>query len=122
MTAQVKDTNTTPDQMLIIEKHERVVAYLYPILQRTPRQHAVLRDKALKCLFDQADHIMKAGKSGHVSKLYAADANLAMLRFYLRFYEEGIRHLTTKQERHAQALIAEVGKLLGAWINRKKGN
>ena len=108
--------------MLIIEKHERVMAYLYPIVQRTPRCHAVLRDKFLHCLFDQADYIMQAGKSGHISKMYMADANLSMLRLYIRFYREGIRHITTKQERHALALIAEVGKLLGAWINRKKGN
>ena len=122
MVDQVKDTNAQPDQMLIIEKHERVMAYLYPIVQRTPRCHAVLRDKVLHCLFDQADYIMQAGKSGHISKMYMADANLSMLRLYIRFYQEGIRHLTTKQERHALALIAEVGKLLGAWINRKKGN
>lgn len=122
MTEQVKDKNATSDQMLMIEKHERVIAYLYPILQRTPRCHGVVRDKALSCLLDQADYIFQAGKSGHISKLYAADANLAMLRFYIRFYREGIKHLTAKQERHALALIAEVGALLGAWIKRKKGN
>jgi len=122
MVDQVKDKQSSSDQMIIIEKHERVIGYLYPIIQRTPRQHAIVRDKMLSCLFDLASFIMQAGKAGHISKLYAADANLAMLRFYLRFYQEGIRHLTTKQERHAQALIAEVGALLGAWINRKKGN
>ena len=119
---QVKDKQASSDQMLIIEKHERVIAYLYPIIQRTPRQHGVLRDKMLACLFDTADYIMQAGKSGHVSKLYAADASIAMLRFYLRFYTEGIRHTTTKQHNHALALIAEVGSLLGAWIKRKKGD
>ena len=122
MVDQVKDKQASSDQMLMIEKHERVIAYLYPIIQRTPRQHGVVRDKMLACLFDQADYIQQAGKSGHVSKLYAADANLAMLRFYIRFYREGIRHLTVKQERHALSLIAEVGALLGAWIQRKKGN
>ena len=118
---QVKDKNASSDQMLMIEKQERVIAYLYPIVQRTPRQHGVLRDKMLVCLFDTADHIMQAGKSGHVSKLYAADASIAMLRFYLRFYTEGIRHLKPRQHSHALALVAEVGNLLGAWIKRKKG-
>jgi hypothetical protein len=122
MTEQVKDKQASSDQMLIIEKHEQVIAYLYPIVQRTPRKHSIVRDKMLACLFDQADHTLQAGKSGHVSKLYAADANLAMLRFYVRFYREGIKHITIKQECHALALIAEVGALLGAWIKRKKGN
>ena len=122
MAEQIKDKQASPDQMLMIEKHERVIAYLYPIVQRTPRKDGVVRDKMLACLFDQADYIMQAGKSGHLSKLYAADANLAMLRFYIRFYREGIRHLTAKQECHALALIAEVGSLLGAWIKNKKGN
>ena len=57
---QVKDKRVSSDQMLMIEKHERVIAYLYPILQRTPRHHGVLRDKMLACLFDTADHIMQA--------------------------------------------------------------
>jgi len=122
MVNQVKDKQAPSDQMLMIEKYERVIAYLYPIIQRTPRQHGVLRDKMLVCLFDQADYIMQAGKSGHVSKLYAADANLGMLRFYIQFYREGIRYITPKQQTHALALIAEVGNLLGAWIKRKKGN
>ena len=118
---QVKDKQASSDQMLIIEKHERAVAYLYPIIQRTPRHHGVLRDKVLACLFDTADHIMQAGKSGHVSKLYAADASIAMLRFYLRFYREGVQHITHKQHNHALSLVAEVGSLLGAWIKRRKG-
>ena len=122
MSNQVKDNQSSSDQMLVIEKHEQVIAYLYPVIQRTPRQHAVVRDKALACLFDQADYVMQAGKSGQVSKLYLADANLAMLRFYIRFYREGLRHLTANQENHAQALIAEVGALIGSWIGRKKGN
>ena len=108
--------------MLIVEKYERVVAYLYPIVQRTPRKHGVLRDQFLKCLFGQADIMMQAGKTGHVSKLYAADANLSLIRFYLRFFKDGIKHITHKQERHAQVLVAEVGSILGAWIKRRKGN
>jgi len=108
--------------MLIVEKYERVIGYLYPIIQRTPRKHGVARDQFLECLFQQVEYFVQAGKSGQVSKLYAADANLAMLRFYVRFFREGIHHITVKQESHAQALIAEVGAILGAWIKRKKGN
>jgi len=117
----VKDKQKCNDQMLIVEKYERVIAYLYPIIQHTPRKHGIARDKLLERLFDQVELFIQAGKSDHISKLYAADANLAMLRFYLRFFREGIHHITSKQEIHAQVLIAEVGAILGAWIKRHKG-
>jgi len=119
-----KDKRIPNVQMQIVEKYERVIFYLYPIVQRTPRKHAVVRDRFLETLFHQVDLFNQAGKSNHVSKLYAADANLAMLRFWLRFYREGIHHITTKQQQHAQALIAEVGKMLGGWISgiKKKGD
>jgi len=122
MVNQVKDKQASSDQMLIIEKHEQVIAYLYPIIQRTPRKHGVVRDKMLACLFDQANLVIQAGKSGHVSKLYAADANLAMLRFYIRFYRANIENFTQHNEEVALVRVAEVGNLLGKWIQRKKGN
>lgn len=118
----VKDKHVSNDQLLIVEKYEHVIAYLYPIIQRTPRKHGIARDKFLTRLFDQTELFIQAGKSNQISRLYAADANLAMLRFYLRFFREGIHHITIKQEGHAQALIAEVGSILGAWIKRNKGN
>jgi len=118
----VKDKQKCSDQLLIVEKYERVIAYLYPIVQRTPRKHGIARDHFLARLFDQVELFIQAGKSNQISRLYAADANLAMLRFYLRFFREGIHHITVKQETHAQVLIAEVGAILGAWIKRNKGN
>ena len=116
-----KDKHTCNDQLLIVEKYERVIAYLYPIIQRTPRKHGVVRDKFLSRMFDQTELFMQAGKSNQISRLYLADANLAMLRFYLRFFRESIHHITINQESHAQALIAEVGAILGAWIKGNKG-
>ena len=118
----VKDKQKCSDQLLIVEKYERVIAYLYPIIQRTPRKHGIARDHFLDRLFEQVELFIQAGKSNQISRLYAADANLAMLRFYLRFFREGIHHITVKQETHAQVLIAEVGAILGAWIKRNKGN
>ena len=118
----VRDKNACSNQMDILEKYERVIAYLYPIIQRTPRKHGIVRDRFLNCMMGQAETFIQAGKSGQISKVYAADAGLAMLRFYLRFYREGIRHVTVKQETHALTLIADVGGMVNAWIKRKKGN
>ncbi len=118
----IKDKQVCNDQLLIVEKYERVIAYLYPIIQRTPRKHGIVRDKFLEKLFDQPELFIQAGKSRQVSKLYMADANLALLRFYLRFFRGGMHHITIKQEAYAQVLIAEVGSILGSWIKRLKGN
>jgi len=117
----VKEVQKSSQQLTIVEKYENVIGYLYPIIQRTPRKHSIARDKFLKRLFDQVELFIQAGKSGQISKLYNADANLATLRFYLRFFRERIHHLTVKQEAHALSLIAEVGSLLGAWIKSNKG-
>lgn len=62
------------DQMLIVEKYEKVISYLYPIAQSLPRAHGVARNMFLECLLGQVET--------------------------------------------AQVLIAEVGRILGAWIVR----
>ena len=79
------------DQMAIVEKYERVIAYLYPIAQSMPRKHGVARQMFLECLLGQPDLIIQAGKSNQVSKIYIADAGLAHLRFWMRFLNTEIR-------------------------------
>ena len=79
------------DQMAIVEKYERVIAYLYPIAQSIPRKHGVARQMFLECLLGQPDLIIQAGKSNQVSKIYIADAGLAHLRFWMRFLNTEIR-------------------------------
>ncbi|MGX7742323.1 diversity-generating retroelement protein Avd [Rhodopseudomonas parapalustris] len=118
----VKDETATYDQMAIVEKYEQVINYCYPIFQNIPRKHGVARDMMLRTLFGQIELFVLAGKSGQVSRLYSADANLGVLRYWLHFAAENSRRLiTTNQHRTAQALVAEVGAMLGAWIKSTKG-
>jgi len=107
------------DQMAIIEKYERVIAYLYPIAQSMPRRHGIARDKFLNCLFSVPDLLYQAGKSNQISKIYAADAGLAHLRFWMRFLFT-IKSMTQHQLQTAQAVLAEVGAMLGGWIKRRR--
>lgn len=116
----VKEATKCYDQMFIVEKYEKVISYLYPIAQNIPRKHGVARDMFLDCLLGQVNLFIVAGKSNQVSRLYAADAGLATLRFWLRFLS-GIQKphaMTPHQVETAQVLIAEVGSILGAWIAR----
>jgi len=109
------------EQMLIVEKYETVIAYLYPIAQNLARQHGVAKAMFITCLLEQVRLFIEAGKSNQISRLYIADAGLAQLRFWLRFlHHKPVRGITIHQVEVAQALIAEVGRLLGAWIGKQK--
>ena len=107
------------DQLAIVEKYERIIAYLYPIAQSMPRKHGIARDLFLQCLLGQPDLFFQAGKSNQISRIYAADAGLAHLRFWMRFLHA--QHcMSHHQLQTAQALAAEVGGMVNAWIKRKK--
>ena len=105
--------------LIIIEKYEVVANYLYPILQNMPRRHSVLRDRVLDVVFAQTELFYVAVKSNSKSKLYEADANLASLRFYLRFLADNKRRLISKkQQQVAEIAISEVGRILNSWIKK----
>lgn len=109
------------EPMAVVEKYESVIAYLYPIAQNLPRKHGVARDMFLGCLLGQVQLFVEAGKTMQISRLYIADAGLSQLRFWLRFLRsDDVKGITPHQVRTAQALLAEVGKILGAWIVKQK--
>ena len=110
---------TCYEQMAIVEKYEQVIAYLYPIAQSIPRKHGVARDMFLRCLLSVPDVLYQAGKSNQIAKIYAADAALAHLRFWLRFLLT-IKSLSPHQLQTAQVMVAEVGKMVGAWIKGRQ--
>jgi len=107
------------EQLAIVEKYERFVDYVYPLLRGVPRADYVLRDHATRAILGQVQLFIEAGKSGQVSRLYAADAGLAHLRFVLRFCAAPCRKFISQQQhRTAAILLAEVGAMLGAWLKR----
>jgi len=112
------DANALPI-LAVVEKYEAFVHYLYPILQRSPRQHSVLRDTVLAALFVPVGGLYRAAKSRQVSWLHAVDAEFATLRSHLRFLVlPTIKIITQHQQITALALLAEPGKMLGAWIRK----
>ena len=116
-----KEVTQCYEQMNIVEKYETVIAYLYPIAQNIPRKHGVAKAMFIECLLEQVKLIVEAGKSGQISRLYVADAGFSQLRFWLRFLvSKQVRSITPHQVETAQVLIAEVGRLLGAWIVKQK--
>lgn len=111
------DNPSSRKGLAIAERYEAAVAYLYPIVQRCPRRHGMLRDALLTLLIDQVGLFYHAAKSKQASRLHAADANLATLRFWLRFAADpSVKIISPGQHRAALKLLAEVGAMLGAWI------
>lgn len=116
-----KEVLQSYEQMKVVDKYETVIAYLYPIAQNIPRRHGVAKAMFTECLLGQVKNIVEAGKSGQISRLYIADAGLSQLRYWLRFLlSKQVRGITPHQVETAQVLIAEVGRLLGAWIAKQK--
>jgi len=114
-------TSQSYEQMLVVEKYETVINYLYPIAQNIQRRHGVAKAMFIDCLLEQVKLFVEAGKSNQISKLYIADAGLSQLRFWLRFLSsKPIRGITHHQVETAQVLIAEVGKITGSWIAKQK--
>jgi len=104
--------------LAIIEKYEGFLNYIYPILIGTPRCHYVVRDMVLRDVLEQPRLFIEAAKSNQISKIYAADAGLATLRAHLRFLAHpGRKIITTRQHEVAAVHLAEVGKMLGAWMH-----
>ena len=116
-----KDAAQSYEQMIVVEKYETVIAYLYPIAQNLPRKHGVAKSMFTECLLEQVKLFVEAGKSNQISRLYIADAGLSHLRFWLRFLSSNpVRGITPHQVETAQVLIAEVGRLLGGWMVKQK--
>jgi hypothetical protein len=76
--------------MLIVEKYEKLINYLYPILQGIPRTHGVAKNLVLTDLLIVPSMMMIAGKTGQVSKLYLIDAQLAIVRYWMTWYSLAI--------------------------------
>ena len=103
--------------LVVVEKYDMFVNYTYPILQNIARKHGIVKERTIELVFLQVELFYKALKSNQKSKLYEADANLALLRYHLRFLADGKRKLISpKQHQTASILISEVGKILGSMI------
>lgn len=119
-TAIARDEHPSYEAMAIVEKYESFLNYLYPKIQNCPRKHGVVRDAVLAAMFAPVPAFHAAGKSGQISRLYAVDADLAALRFWLRFIAHPDRRIITDHQRKAAlAALNEVGRMLGSWIGKK---
>lgn len=109
------------NKLVIIEKYEEFVNYIYPVLQNIPRKHGIVKEQTIKLIFEAVEMFYKALKSNMKSRLYEADAHLANIRWHLRFLANSNRRLISqKQHQVANLKLKEVGSILNSWIKNAK--
>jgi hypothetical protein len=114
-----KENYAATEALAIVQKYEDFIKYVYPILQTCPRKHGVFRDVVLTALFEPIGHLYHAARSKQVSRLHAVDAEFATMRSHLRFLVH-IHAINSHRHGAALTLLAESGRMLGAW-QRKLG-
>lgn len=81
--------------LVVVEKYDEFVNYIYPVLQNIPRKHGILKEKTIQLVFLQVELFYKAIKSNHISKLYEADSYnlLNLLRGELHTCKMKLQHV-----------------------------
>jgi len=107
--------------LAIVEKYDTAFDYLYSITANIPRRHGVFRDALLECMTRIPRALYVAAKSKQISRIREADAELAVLRWFLRRAAEKLRIITKRQHEAVGVMLAEVGSMLGDWMKRASG-
>ena len=119
--AITRDERASYEEMAIVEKYESFLNYAYPKIQNCPRKDGVVRDQVLAAILEPISGFYAAGRSAQVSRLYALDAQVATIRFWLRFLStNGRTVLSAHQAAESLKRLNEVGRMLGAWIGKLK--
>ena len=111
------------EDLLILARTYDLLAWLLPKAETFPRlyRHSVverLTGAALdlqECLFEAQSQ----GGSTRQKHLRSADAALNKVRLYLRL-AHAWHWLNPGQYRHVSAMVAEIGRLLGGWLQVSK--
>jgi hypothetical protein len=99
--------------------------WLIPQVQKFPRSHRFgLGERIQRLALDFQDSLVAAGKSDGAARrerLKQADIQLEQMRLWVRFARDNDL-FTVRQYEHAARLMAEVGRLLGAWLKQLSGS
>lgn len=97
--------------------------WVVPQVQKFPRVYRfTLSERVQTLFFDFQDTLVAAGKSqGKIrfEKLKLADIQLEQVRTWIRFARDN-KLFTINQYEHASRGLAEIGRLLGAWLKQMK--
>jgi four helix bundle protein len=107
------------EEMVIFTRTYDFISWLLPLVEKFPKsQRFVVTARLQNAALDFQELIIEANAhrgASRLEKLQSADAELLKARLYLRLCEKW-KWLTPGQFRHASAMVAELGKLLGGWM------
>jgi hypothetical protein len=111
------------EEMVILVRTFDMLAWLLPRAEAFPKaQRFVVTQRLVGTALDFQEALYDAnarpGKR-RLGYLEAADAHLNKLRLYLRL---AFRWGWLKDGQYQQAMIAEIGRLLGGWIKQTRGH
>jgi four helix bundle protein len=93
-----------------------LVKWLIPLTVQFPRhQRFVMATAIQQSALSLQERLIEAVRlPDRTGSLRAADVELDKLRFYLRLSHD-LGYINLGQQRHAGQMVAEIGRLLGAW-------
>ncbi|MBN1137955.1 MAG: diversity-generating retroelement protein Avd [Anaerolineae bacterium] len=106
----------------IFTKSYELLRWLIPLTLKFPReQRFVVAEAVQRTALQFHERLIEAAKTDGDPRpvLKQADVDLTRLRFYVRLCRD-FQLISLKQYGHAAQLLAEVGRLLGGWMNPKK--
>ncbi len=106
-------------QSPIFVKTEALMMWLLHHVKQFPREERFrLAARIEQVMFNLHESLLYAAKTRSVMDyLHKADAELDMLRTYLRIAVE-LKYTTPEQYQHVAQQTSEIGKLLGGWMKK----
>jgi hypothetical protein len=105
-------------EMPIFVKTFDLLAWLVPAANHFPRLHRhTITRRLLDSALDFQECVLEANElrgTSRLERLRQADAHLNKVRLYLRLIHR-LTWINLGQYEHASRMLAEVGRLLGAW-------
>lgn len=106
--------------MIILTRTFDLLAWLTPRTERFPKLHRfTVTQRLMIAALDFQEALFDAHSQTGTTRykyLRSADAHLNKLRLYLRLAHQW-RWLNDGQYRHVSEMVAEIGRLLGGWMN-----
>ena len=111
------------DPSPIFAKTYDLLSWLVPLTQRFPKaQRFILAQKIQDAGFALQDSLVRAAKTdGTLVALWEADIALDLLRLRGRLAAD-LAFISLRQYEHFSGRVDEIGRLLGGWMRRARGN
>ncbi len=111
------------EEMVIFTRTFDLLQWILPHAADFPRLYrSTVSQRLQDAVLDFQEALFDANAEGgqtRLAHLRQADAHLSKVRLYLRLAFQ-FHWLTSGQHEHVSNMVAEIGRLLGGWINQTK--